>query len=89
MAITPESMPWLTNLEAIVFCQEPLRLLLGSSDFGMRRQVDISLLLDPSQALPGRPLEEAILLILVQTLLLRGPVLQYSILLSQQLFQDY
>ena len=72
-----------------MFGQQLFRLFFGIADFGMRRQVNVALFLNPGQALAGRPLKEAVLLILIQPLLLGGPVLQHPILLSQQLLQDY
>ena len=75
-------------LEGVVLLQEGLGLLLRGAHLGVGAEVDVALLLDPGQGLTGRPLEENILLVLVQPLLLRGPVLQNSVLLSQQLLQD-
>ena len=68
--------------------QEGLGLLLRGAHLGVGAEVDVALLLDPGQRLPGGSLEEDILLVLVQSLLLGGPVLQHSVLLSQQLLQD-
>ena len=61
---------------------------VGADHLCVGVEVDVALLLDPRQGLTGRPLEENILLVLVQPLLLGGPVLQDSVLLSQQLLQD-
>ena len=55
---------------------------------GVGREVDVTLLLDPGQRLPGRALEQAELLVLVKPLLLGGPVLQHTVLLSQKLLKN-
>ena len=89
---------------------------VGVEDLCVGVEVDVALLLDPGQRLPGRPLEQDIpvgdedyndgcddcegvdddvndvnhlLLVLVEPLLLVGPVLKHPVLLGQQLLQDY
>ena len=74
-------------LEAVVLHQQLLGLLLGVADLGVGGEVDVALLLDPGQRLSRRPLKQNILLVLVQPLLLSGPIFQHSVLLRQQLFE--
>ena len=68
-------------LEAVMLHEELLRLLGRVADLGVGGQVDVALLLDPGQRLSCRPLKQHILLVLVQALLLAGPVFQNSVLL--------
>ena len=75
-------------LEGVVLLEEGLGLLLAATHLGVGAQVDVALLLDPGEGLPGGPLEEDVLLVLVEPLLLAGPVLQDPVLLSEELLQD-
>ena len=76
-------------LEGVVLHQQLLGLLVSVAHLGVSAQVDISLLLDPSQSLSCGALEQNILLILVQPFLFTRPIFENSIFLSQQLFQNY
>ena len=76
-------------LEGVVLDQQLAGLLVRVADLGVGGEVDVALLLDPGQRLAGRALEQDILLVLVQPLLLAGPVFQHTVLLSQQLLQNY
>ena len=63
-------------------------LLLVVANVSVRGQVDVALLLNPGEGLPGRPLEQTELLVLVEPLLLSCPVFQNAVFLRKKLLEN-